>query len=89
MKITLDPKLERFVEEKVKSGQYASADAVVTSALSLLRDQETLTAEDVARLKREVAIGIEQLDRGESAPWDPEEIKAKGRKIFEARRRKA
>lgn len=89
MKITIDPNLERFVEEKVRSGQYASADAVVSSALSLLRDQEAFTAEDLERLRREVAIGIEQLDRGESAPWDPEEIKAKGREILAARRRKA
>jgi hypothetical protein len=62
---------------------------VVNCALWHFREQESLTPEDLAELKREVAIGIEQLERGESAPWDAEEIKAKGRQILEQRRREA
>jgi antitoxin ParD1/3/4 len=88
MNISLDPKLERFIQEKVQSGQYASASDVVNCALWHFQAQESPTAEEIAELKREVAIGIEQLNRGESAPWDPEEIKAKGRQIIEERRRR-
>jgi antitoxin ParD1/3/4 len=89
MKVTLQSDLEQFVAEKVKSGQYASADAVLNSAVSLLREQETLSAEDIAQLKRDIAVGIEQLERGESAPWDVEAIKTEGRRILAARQRRA
>ena len=68
MKVSLSPELERFVEEKVRAGQYQNADEVVNSAVDMLRQQETLSAEDIAELRREIAIGLEQLERGESAP---------------------
>ena len=77
MKVNLAPELERFVEEKVRAGQYQSADEVVNSAVAMLRQQETLSTEDIAELRREIAIGLEQLDRGESAPWDAGALKDK------------
>jgi antitoxin ParD1/3/4 len=80
MKVSLDPELERFVEEKVRAGQYQSADEVVNSAVDMLRQQETLSAEDIAELRREIAIGLEQLDRGESASWDAAALKDKLRR---------
>src|SRR5437879_855856 len=80
MKVSLNPELERFVEEKVRAGQYQSADEVVNSAVAMLRQQETLSAEDIAELRREIAIGLEQLDRGESAPWDAAALKNKLRR---------
>jgi len=80
MKVSLNPELERFVEEKVRAGQYQSADEVVNSAVAMLRQQETLSAEDIAELRREIAIGLEQLDRGESAPWDAAALKDKLRR---------
>ncbi len=70
MNVTLRPELERFVAEKVKAGQFESPEDAVNSALTILREQETLTAQHIAELRREIAIGTEQLDRGESAPWD-------------------
>jgi antitoxin ParD1/3/4 len=80
MNVSLSPELERFVEEKVRAGQYQTADDVISSALSILRQQESLSAEDIAELRREVALGIEQLDRGESAPWDATALKDKLRR---------
>lgn len=80
MKVSLTPELERFVEEKVRAGQYESADDVVNSAVAMLRQQETLSAEDIAELRREIAIGLEQLDRGKSSPWDAAALKDKLRR---------
>ena len=80
MKVSLTPELERFVEEKVRAGQYQSADEVVNSAVAMLRQQETLSPEDIAELRREIAIGLEQLNRGESAPWDAAALKDKLRR---------
>jgi len=77
MKASLTPESERFVEEKIRAGRYQSVDEVVNSAVNLLRQQETLSAEDIAELRREITVGLEQLDRGESAPWDAAALKDK------------
>lgn len=77
MNVSLSPELERFVEEKIRAGQYQSADEVVNSAIAMLRQQETLSAEDITELRQEIAVGLEQLERGESAPWDAAALKDK------------
>jgi antitoxin ParD1/3/4 len=80
MNVSLRPELENFVKEKVRAGHYQTADEVINSALSVLLQQETLSAEDVAELRTEIAPGIEQLERGESAPWDAMALKDKLRR---------
>ena len=40
MTISLNPKLEKLVHDKVASGQYESAEAVVAEALRLLQEHE-------------------------------------------------
>lgn len=75
MNVSLSPELGRFVEEKVRAGQYQSVDELVNSAVAMLRQQETLSAEDISELRRQIALGLEQLDRGESAPWDARALK--------------
>ena len=73
MHVSLPPELEQFVAEKVKAGQYASPDQVVEESLRLLRDLPVWTDDD---LRKELEIGLEQLDRGEGKPWNVDEIKA-------------
>jgi antitoxin ParD1/3/4 len=86
MDITLRPELEQFVRERIAAGQFADLSEAVNGALDLLKEQEATTPADLAELREAVRIGIEQLDRGEGAPWDPEEIKSQGRKILAARK---
>jgi putative addiction module CopG family antidote len=40
MNVTLKSKARQFVEQKVRSGQYASAEQVVEAGLAALRQQE-------------------------------------------------
>ena len=40
MNVSLTPELERFVQEKVRSGRYTSASEVVREALRLLEEHE-------------------------------------------------
>ncbi len=40
MTISLSPKLEKLVHDKVASGQYKSAEAVVAEALHLLQERD-------------------------------------------------
>ena len=77
LSIILTPDLEKYVEEKVKTGQYSSVTHVVSGALEVLRDQERLTQEDVEELRRDIAAGIAQLDGGACAPWDAKALKAR------------
>ena len=70
MNISLTPDLVAIVETKISSGRYQSADAVVSEALRLLQEHERTDAEKLADLRRETAIGLEQLERGEGVEFD-------------------
>lgn len=93
MRISLRPDLERFVEEKVRSGHYADADAVLNDAVEILRqqdEQDELSPEDQRKLeglRREIQIGIDQADRGEFVEFTAEDIKREGRAELERRRK--
>lgn len=65
MNVSLTPELEKMVGEKVKSGLYNSASEVVREALRLLREQDELRSARLEELRREVAQGVTQLERGE------------------------
>ena len=80
MNVSLTPELEQLVSDKVKSGLYNSASEVVREALRLMKEQDALKAYRLEELRREIAVGIAQADRGEAAPLDMEAIKAEGRK---------
>ncbi|NEP60391.1 MAG: type II toxin-antitoxin system ParD family antitoxin, partial [Symploca sp. SIO2G7] len=63
--ITLTSAQEQIVEDKLTTGQYASAEEVIDLALELLK---FLDAESLAWLKQtqqKIRIGIEELDRKE------------------------
>ena len=79
MTATLSGELEEFVNAQVQSGEYPSALEVIRAGLHLLEDQEILRQINLERLRKEIAIGIEQADRGEVAPLDVEGIIARGK----------
>ena len=72
MNVSLTPELEQFVHTKVKSGRYLSASEVVREALRLLEERDRLREIRIATLRQEIAIGIEQSDRGDV--FDGEEV---------------
>jgi len=69
MIIHLPEHREQIIRDLVQSGRYASEDDVVDKALQLL--EETDAQAKLANLRQEIAIGIDQADRGELAPFDP------------------
>ncbi|MEM7350468.1 MAG: type II toxin-antitoxin system ParD family antitoxin [Acidobacteriota bacterium] len=79
MNVALSPDLVALIDTKVDSGRYQSASEVVTDALRLLDEWDRMQQARQAELQRDVRRGLEQLDRGESAPLDMEAIKAKAR----------
>ena len=62
MRVDVSEELQRFVESKVRSGDYTSADEVVADALSRWKAEEEI---DPAELVRLVAEGRAEADRGE------------------------
>ena len=85
MTVTLTPEMEQLVTKQVQSGFYSSPSEVILQALQLLNEQEQLRAIRQEELRKEIAIGIAQADRGEVSPLDMEEIKAEGRRLFAER----
>ena len=79
MNISLTPELESLVQDRVKTGMYLSACEVVREALRLLSQRDELRQAQLEELRKEIAIGIEQAERGEIAPLDIDELICKAR----------
>ncbi len=87
MNISLTPELEELVYKKVKTGMYHSASEVIREGLRLLKEQDEIRQTRLNQLRMEVDIGIEQVEHGQYADYDAEnlqplvdEIKTEGRK---------
>ncbi len=65
MNVNLGPKFDQFVTELVKSGLYQSQSEVLREGLRLLKEREDLKELRFAGLRRAIALGAEQADRGE------------------------
>jgi antitoxin ParD1/3/4 len=63
--VTLTPELEKFIKDKVASGQYATAGEVVWHALLLLEQQEKPREEQLEEFNRELQARMDAMDRGE------------------------
>jgi antitoxin ParD1/3/4 len=79
MNISLTPELESMVQEKLQTGMYTSASEVVREALRLLRQRDEFRSAQLAELRSEIAIGLEQADRGETVPLSAKDLKSKAR----------
>ncbi|HEY9419991.1 MAG TPA: type II toxin-antitoxin system ParD family antitoxin [Thermoanaerobaculia bacterium] len=72
MNVSLTPELERFVSSKVASGRYQSASEVIREGLRLLEEREVTKQAALEEVRRKIAVGLEQADRGEL--FDGEEV---------------
>ena len=83
MTITLTPKQEAIVREKVASGHFATPDDVISESLRLLEEvDDPLPLEDA---RRAIAIGLDQEARGDVAELDINVILSKGRAVLAQR----
>lgn len=65
MNIILKPEEEQLIQEKLKTGKYKTAYEVIVEALQLLEERDKQYEKWVEETRKKVAIGLEQLDRGE------------------------
>ena len=65
MNANLGPVFEQFVTELVASGLYQSQSEVIREALRLLKEREELKRLRLDGLRKEIARGSAEADRGE------------------------
>ena len=73
--------LQQLIADEMSAGSYANPQDVVTAGVQLLRQQR----EELERLKAEVQIGIDQMERGEYNEYSREEL----RELFERLKERA
>ncbi|HEY1684748.1 MAG TPA: hypothetical protein VGG19_08300 [Tepidisphaeraceae bacterium] len=67
MTISLSPETQKLLEQKLKTGQYGSADDVVQAALLALNDLEAIGLDE--RTLNSIDRAEDQIDRGEIHNW--------------------
>lgn len=86
MNVSLTPKLEKYIQSKVKTGRYTSASEVVREALRLL-EQDDARERELQKFRAELDRGIAEADAGLTI--DGEEVFAKLRERSRLRRKKS
>jgi antitoxin ParD1/3/4 len=85
MEISLNSKMHQWINEKVESGLYNNPSEIILEGLRLLKLQEEQRMAMTEELRREVMIGVNQLDTDRSIPFDSaslQDIKEAGRSRF-------
>lgn len=72
MSIDVLPQTRKRIEQRIEAGQFRSADEVVRAALDLLEERERERQQDLQRVREKIAVGLEQIERGET--YDGEEV---------------
>ena len=65
MNVHLGPVLDDFVADLLKTGYYQTQSEVLREGLRLLKEREDIKQIRLSELRKEIAIGADQLDRGE------------------------
>jgi antitoxin ParD1/3/4 len=87
MDVSLNAEIRRFVEAKVKAGQFASFDEAINGLLTTVRQQETLSAADIDALRRELDMGLSEADRAEFVEFSADDVIAERRAAMRTRRK--
>ena len=94
MNVSLTPMLEELVQQKVATGLYNSASEVIREALRLLEERDEMRKMRLGTLRKEISVGLDQLERGEVSEYDDQslntlaaDIKVKGRKRLAAKKK--
>ena len=85
MTVEIPPEHQQFVKDVVARGDFKTEGEVVGEALRLLEERQ----QTAAYLRREMQVGLDELDRGEYVEYNEtslkeffEQIKAEGRKTL-------
>ena len=65
MTVTLTSEQEKFIKEQVRRGHFESVDDIIAQSLGMLRAQEEFIRSSENELREQIAIGLDQIQRGE------------------------
>lgn len=65
MNVNLGTTFDQFVADLLKTGHYQSQSEILREGLRLLKEREELKQLRFAELRKQIAIGSAQADRGE------------------------
>ena len=85
MNVNLGSVFDQFVADLLKTSLYQSQSEILRDGLRLLKEREDLKKLRLTELRKEIAIGSEQADRGEFV--DGEKVFAEIRKRSAQRKR--
>lgn len=63
--VSLTPELQEFVTSRVETGMFVSASEVVREGLRLLAEQEVRRKTELAQLRKDIQIGVDQARSGD------------------------
>ena len=86
MEIALTPDLEALIDDQIERGNFPTPGEVVRAGLRLLQGQMQSREEKLAVLRRDIQLGIDELEQGRGETYATEDlrqlavkIKARGR----------
>jgi Arc/MetJ-type ribon-helix-helix transcriptional regulator len=65
MEISLNPALQARIEEKLRNGEFSSADALVEQALTLFLESDEMDDAEFLAARFAVEQGLEEAKKGE------------------------
>ena len=65
MNVHLGPVFDEFVADLLKSGYYQTQSEVLREGLRLLKEREEMRLLRLSEMRKEIAVGAGQADRGE------------------------
>jgi antitoxin ParD1/3/4 len=86
MTVEIPPEYQQFVQSVIARGGFQTEVQVVSEALRLLEERDR----HVEALRREIQVGLDELERGEQTEYDDEslkgffeQVKAEGRRALD------
>ena len=72
MEITLNPELQARIEEKLRNGEFSSADALVEQAVTLFLESEgdEMDGTEFLATRSAVEQGLNEAEKGEGIPLE-------------------
>ncbi|MGH9947565.1 MAG: type II toxin-antitoxin system ParD family antitoxin [Pyrinomonadaceae bacterium] len=86
MNVSLTPELEKYVNDKVKTGRYNSASEVIRESLRTLQDQDELQRIRRDELRREIMLGVDSIRNGKGIRMKASELDAFAEKLIQEAR---
>lgn len=85
MEITLEPEIEAIIRRKISSGEYESANQIISKSVKLLEQWELRNRTEKKNLIEAVQLGLDQANRGEFSTLTMTEVKKEARRRHEAK----